>query len=245
MKCEIQPQEDCVMTVKKWISLLAALALLTSLAGCSSDGAIYVQSVESLTGMGGIAPGDRFAGLVVSEHVAEIRKDGDRRIAELLVKEGDDVKEGDSLFCYDTDELQLNLDKQRLEMQQLLATIDNHKAQINDLENQSRGLTGTEKLQYTVQIQSLQVDLKESELKIISKETEIQRSEEILEHAGMSVEDEIDALIKLDPEIIKEMERFSLYSLLALIPEGAPNYKPEYKVLAENMGKAEEVETCH
>ena len=171
------------MTVKKWISLLAALALLTSLAGCSSDGAIYVQSVESLTGMGGIAPGDRFAGLVVSEHVAEIRKDGDRRIAELLVKEGDDVKEGDSLFCYDTDELQLNLDKQRLEMQQLLATIDNHKAQINDLENQSRGLTGTEKLQYTVQIQSLQVDLKESELKIISKETEIQRSEEILEHA--------------------------------------------------------------
>ena len=171
------------MTVKKWISLLAALALLTSLAGCSSDGAIYVQSVESLTGIGGIAPGDRFAGLVVSEHVAEIRKDGDRRIAELLVKEGDDVKEGDSLFCYDTDELQLNLDKQRLEMQQLLATIDNHKAQINDLENQSRGLTGTEKLQYTVQIQSLQVDLKESELKIISKETEIQRSEEILEHA--------------------------------------------------------------
>ena len=68
--------------------------------------------------------------------------------------------------------------------------------------------------------------------------------EDVLAHAGMSVEDEIDALIKLDPEIIKEMENFSLYPLLALIPEGAPNYKPEYKVLAEG-GKAEqEVEVC-
>lgn len=171
------------MTVKKWICLVAILALLPVFSGCGSEGAVYVQSVESLSGMGGIAPGDRFAGLVVSEHVAEIQKDGDRRIAELLVKEGDDVKQGDSLFSYDTDELQLNLDKQRLELQQLLATIDNYKAQINELESQSRGLGGTEKLQYTVQIQSLQIDLKESELKINTKETEIRRSEEVLENA--------------------------------------------------------------
>ena len=171
------------MTVKKWICLVAILALLPVFSGCGSEGAVYVQSVESLSGMGGIAPGDRFAGLVVSEHVAEIQKDGDRRIAELLVKEGDDVKQGDSLFSNDTDVLQLNLDTQRLELQQLLATIDNYKAQINELESQSRGLGGTEKLQYTVQIQSLQIDLKESELKINTKETEIRRSEEVLENA--------------------------------------------------------------
>jgi hypothetical protein len=71
--------------------------------------------------------------------------------------------------------------------------------------------------------------------------------EDVLAHAGMSVEDEIDALVKLDPEIIKEMETFSLYSLLALIPEGAPNYKPEYKELAAGMAQKakEEVEACH
>jgi hypothetical protein len=43
------------------------------------------------------------------------------------------------------------------------------------------------------------------------------------------------------------METFSLYSLLALIPEGAPNYKPEYKELAAGMAQKakEEVEACH
>lgn len=87
--------------------------------------------------------------------------------------------------------------------------------------------------------------------RIISEMNKSSDIEEVLTHAGMSMEDEIDALIKLDPEIIKEMEKFSLYPLLALIPEGAPNYKPEYKELAAGMGHKtadkteEEVEACH
>ncbi len=85
--------------------------------------------------------------------------------------------------------------------------------------------------------------------RIISEMNEQHDIEDVLAHAGMTVEDEIDALIKLDPEIIKEMENFSLYALLALIPEGEPNYKPEYKILAEGgnveEAKEEEVEPCH
>ena len=83
--------------------------------------------------------------------------------------------------------------------------------------------------------------------RIISEMNQQHDIEDVLAHAGMSVEDEIDALTKLDPEIIKEMEMFSLYPLLALIPEGAPNYKPEYKELAAGFGKEseEEVESCH
>ncbi len=88
--------------------------------------------------------------------------------------------------------------------------------------------------------------------RIISELNKSSDIEEVLAHAGMSVEDEIDALMKLDPEIIKEMEKFSLYPLLALITEGAPNYKPEYKELAAGMVASdaqddvkEEVEPCH
>ncbi len=81
--------------------------------------------------------------------------------------------------------------------------------------------------------------------RVISEMNEQHDIEEVLAHAGMTVEDEIDALVKLDPEIIKEMEKFSLYALLALIPEGEPNYKPEYKLLAEGGTVDEEVEPCH
>ena len=174
------------MNMKKGLSVAVLLAMLVSLTACGTGSeAVYVQSVSALSSMGGIAPGDRFAGIVVSEHVAEIKKDSEKTIAELLVKEGDDVQEGTILFSYDTEELQLTLDKQKLELEQLNATIENYKSQIKDLEKDRNRASGTEKLQYTVQIQSTQVDLKEAELKVKTKEAEVERSEEILDNADV------------------------------------------------------------
>ena len=167
-------------------SAIAALAcaLCLTLAACGSSGnAVYVQSVERLAALGGIAPGARFLGLVVSEHTAEITKDGARTIEGLLVKEGDDVKEGQGLFSYDTEELQLNLDKKNLEAAQLQSTIETSQEKIKTLERERAGLTGTAKLQYTVEIQSAQVDLKEAELKLKTKEDEVKKAEELLNNA--------------------------------------------------------------
>ena len=83
------------MTRKGILSLSLVLCMLATLVGCGkTEAAVYVQSVAELAALGGIAPGDRFAGLVVSENVAEIQKDSDKVIGELLVREGDDVTEG-------------------------------------------------------------------------------------------------------------------------------------------------------
>ena len=173
------------MKMRKWLCLMLVLAMV-QLTGCGDGTAVYVQSVEDLMGMGAIAPGDRFAGLVVSENVAQIQKDAQRSVEELLVKEGDDVKEGQALFSYDTEEIQLNLDKQRLELEQLKATIEKTNAQIKELEKQSAWTSGTEKLQYSVQIQSLYVDVKEAELNVKTKESEVSSSEKILENATVT-----------------------------------------------------------
>ena len=167
--------------MKKWMVLLLTLCLLLS--GCGSSGGVYVQSVEVLSNMGGIAPGDHFLGLVVSEHVSEIKKDSDKAVQELLVKEGDDVKEGQELFSYDTDELQLNYDKKCLELEQLKASIDSYKSQIKQLENERAFVTGSEKLRYTLEIQSTQLDMKEAELKITTKEKEVEQAKELLENS--------------------------------------------------------------
>ena len=172
------------MRGNKMLCMLLAVVLLLGLTGCGAkEGAVYVQSVADLAALGGIAPGDRFAGVVVSENVVEINKDNDKSVAELLVREGDDVTEGQELFSYDTEELQLTLDKQRLELEQLNATIENYKDQIADLEKDRNRVGTADKLQYTVQIQSMQVDLKEAELNVKAKETEVSKSEAILENA--------------------------------------------------------------
>ncbi|MBP1920663.1 hypothetical protein [Youngiibacter multivorans] len=72
--------------------------------------------------------------------------------------------------------------------------------------------------------------------RIVEEKFENENIEEILMAAGMTVEDEINALRNVDPAIIAEMEEFELYSLLELVPEDSPNYKPEYKEKAKAKG---------
>ena len=171
------------MKGKKTMAAVLAILLVLSMAGCSDSTAVYVQSVKTLGAMGGIAPGDRFPGIVVSENVTEINKDGEKTIKELKVREGDDVEEGQELFSYDTDELTLALEKQKLELEQLYATTENYETQIKQLEKERGWASGNNKLEYTIEIQSMQLDLKEAEMNVKTKKAEIQASEALLEHA--------------------------------------------------------------
>ncbi len=172
------------MKLRKVISILLAVCMMACLSACASEeGAVFVQSVAELAGRGAIAAGDRFAAIVVSENVAEIERDSDKSIGELYVREGDDVTEGQELFTYDTEQLTLTLDKQRLELEQLNATIENYQSQIKDLEKARDKASEANKLQYIVQIQSTQVDLKEAELNVVAKQREVEKSENILENA--------------------------------------------------------------
>lgn len=171
------------MKQMKLMALVLCAALM--LCACSGSGGtgVYVQSVKDLMDVGGIAPGDRFAGVLVSENVSEIQKDQDKTVAELLVKEGDDVTEGQALFSYDTDQLQLTLDRQKLELEQLKAAIENYKVQIEELKAERNKAASSDKLEYTVQIQSVEVELKESQLNLVAKENAVAQSEQILLNA--------------------------------------------------------------
>lgn len=60
--------------------------------------------------------------------------------------------------------------------------------------------------------------------------------EEILAAAGMTIDEEREALSKVSPEVIRELEDYELWSLLALIPEDSPNFKPEYREKLSQKG---------
>ena len=169
------------MKLRKWLGMALVFCLALSMSGCGSqENAVYVQSVKDLSNLGGIAPGDRFPGMVVSENVTEIQKDQEKVIEALHVKEGQDVVEGQELFTYYMDQLQLALDKQRLELEQLKANIESYKSQIESLKKDEARATGSAKLQYTIEIQSLEVDLKEAELNLTAKEKEVAQTESML-----------------------------------------------------------------
>ena len=181
---------------KTCIMAILVLTLSLSLVACSAKtGGVYVQNVGDLSGFG-VTDGDRFPGVVVAENVTKIQRDADKTVGELFVKAGDTVKTGDQLFSYDTEQLQLNLDKQKLEQEQLEATIENYKDQISELENQRANAGSSQQLAYTVQIQTMQVDLKEAELNLKAKKTDVDKSEALLENAVVTspVDGQIQAI---------------------------------------------------
>jgi|SRR5690625_5102992 len=67
----------------------------------------------------------------------------------------------------------------------------------------------------------------------IEEKLETHDIEVILKEAGITPEEEAEALSEASPEIIQEMEELELYSLLAMIPKGSKNYKPEYQEKAK------------
>ena len=170
------------MRGKKWIALSLVLCMALGLAGCAEElPSVYVQNVGKLMNQSGVAPGDRFGGIVVSEDITQIEKDNEMTVEELLVRAGDDVKEGQALFSYDTQQLQLSVDKQKLEQEQLEASIENYELQIAELEKERNAATS--KLEYTLQIQSAQLDLKEAQINLRAKEDAVKQAEEMLRNA--------------------------------------------------------------
>ena len=170
--------------MKKAAAVLLTICLLLGLTSCAvKEKQVFVQKVSDLSQMGGLAPSDKFSGIVVSESVTEIQRDSDKVVENLYVREGDDVTEGQKLFSYDTEQLQLTLEKQKLELEQLTSSIENYGLQIAQLEKDRHRAYSADKLKYTLQIQTNQIDLKEAELKLKTKQSEIQKSEHLLANA--------------------------------------------------------------
>lgn len=170
--------------MKKAAAVLLAGCLMLGLTSCAvKEKQVFVQKVSDLSQMGALAPTDKFSGMVVSESITEIQKDSDKVVENLYVREGDDVTQGQKLFSYDTEQLQLTLEKQKLELEQLTSSIENYGLQIAQLEKDRDRAYSADKLKYTLQIQTNQIDLKEAELKQKTKQSEIQKSEHLLANA--------------------------------------------------------------
>ena len=71
----------------------------------TSEDAVYVDLVSAITGYGsGNGLIERYGGEVEPQATLEVKLENDRKIDECYVKEGDEVKEGQRLFSYDTQE---------------------------------------------------------------------------------------------------------------------------------------------
>ncbi len=165
--------------MKRLIAALCVTALCVSiLAGCgqSASGggeAVSVEAVSSIAAGGSLGLMDRYAGMVVAGETAEIQRDSNKTIGDTFVKEGDMVKAGDVLFSYDMEKMQLDLENLRLEKQREENSIVSAQAAIAELENERAKAKDSEKLSYTLQIDTKNADIRESQYNIGLKDRDI------------------------------------------------------------------------
>ena len=177
--------------MKRIVSIIAlCAAALGLLCGCGGSGgsgeAVSVMSVGLITGTGAVGTAEVFAGKVVSGATAELKRDADKTVLEVLVAEGDMVRAGDVLFSYDTEAMRLSLDKLVLELESLQNSITAARSQIRDLETQRSKASSDQQLSYTLEISAREADIREAEYNIALKEKEIEAMEASMENTEVT-----------------------------------------------------------
>lgn len=142
---------------------------------------VYVAPVSSITG-GMSASDPRYSGLVEPQKITKINKDDSRTVSEVLVQEGDTVSVGQALFSYDTGEVDLSIRQAELELEGIANQITTLQDQKTQLEKEQKDASKDDQFKYTVEIQSVELQIRTQEHERSVKQTELEKLQSSLEN---------------------------------------------------------------
>ncbi|MBO5371950.1 MAG: efflux RND transporter periplasmic adaptor subunit [Lachnospiraceae bacterium] len=143
---------------------------------------VYVEKVSTIMGS---ATGvwNRFSGVVEPQKMVEVNADAERTVSEVLVEVGDKVKKGEPLFHYDAEDIAMDLEQAKLEIENIDIEISGYKKQISELETEKKSAAEADKFEYTTQIQSVEMQVKQAEYDKSNKQLEIEKLEKKIEES--------------------------------------------------------------
>lgn len=152
----------------------AVVLIVRGTGGAGSDAHVYVQSVNAIMG-NSLGAQNRYMGVVESQETWDISLIENQTVKEIFVKVGDEVSEGTVLFEYDQNEMNLKISQAKLELEQMGNEIQGYQTQINELNAEKANAPQDEQFNYTVQIQSLQTSIQQSEYNQKAKKIELDK----------------------------------------------------------------------
>ncbi|MBQ1367977.1 MAG: HlyD family efflux transporter periplasmic adaptor subunit [Firmicutes bacterium] len=162
-----------------------------------ADGSeIYAVRISDIMGLNASDLGlnQRFSGIVEPQKTIEIQLESGRTTSEIFVEVDDAIKAGDPLFQYDTDEVLMKIEQGKLELEKIENSIITQQQQIEELKEQAEDAWGDTLLQYTIQIQEAEVNLKQTEYDRDVKKMEIEKNQKSIDQA--IVVSPIDGIIR-------------------------------------------------
>lgn len=165
---------------------LASAAVLAGIILTRTDGnaadKVYVEKVSGIMGSG-IGGNNRYMGVVEPQNSWDVKRDENRTVSEVFVEVGDEVAEGDDLFSYDVQEMELQAEQQELELESIDNEISDYNTQIADLQKEKAQAPADQQLDYTTRIQQLTMQIKQTEYSRKSKEAELSKTKKAIENS--------------------------------------------------------------
>ncbi|MDD7218959.1 MAG: efflux RND transporter periplasmic adaptor subunit [Clostridia bacterium] len=159
----------------------------------ADDNIVYVSKISTITGTES-ASANRFAGVVEPQETVNVQIESGRKVKEVEVKTGEEVKAGQLLFQYDLSSIQEDLQQAQLDLDRLKNEQISLADQIATLEAEKKKAKAEDQLSYTIEIETNKMDLKKNEYNQKSKAAEIEKLQNAT--SNTEVRSEIDGVIQ-------------------------------------------------
>jgi len=198
-----EEEEEAPKKSKKWLLIPAAAVLIAGgvfawmkFGGGSSSGQkAYVMAVSDVSSNAYISGvNQRFTGTVEAQSTKTVNPDSSRKLGETYVKEGDEVHAGDRLFSYDVSDLQLQLSQLDVDRQRINAQISDKKENIAELKSQKAQASSEMQMEYSIEIQQAETELKSLQYDLEAKQLEIDQTNKDLNNTDVT--SPIDGIVK-------------------------------------------------
>ncbi len=137
---------------------------------------------------------NRYAGVVEPQETVQVKIESGRKVKEVQVKTGEEVKKGQLLFQYDLDSIKQSLQEAQLALDRLKNESLSISDQITTLEAEKKKATADNQLSYTIEIETQKMNLKKNEYDQKSKQAEIDKLSQATQNT--EVRSEIDGVIQ-------------------------------------------------
>lgn len=153
----------------------------------SKEDAVYVTTVSSLTNTASGVQ-NRYAGVVEPQKTVKVKLDSSRKVKDVKVQVGQQVNPGSPLFEYDITSSEDDLTQAELELESLKNDYSGYEEQLKTLEKEKKEASKDDQLSYTIQIQTMKMNMKKNEYSQKTKAAEIEKLKKAAQNSMVTSE---------------------------------------------------------
>ena len=178
---------------KGWVRICVLILVLALLGVCfwsiyqcsagDGEGAAYVQPVSSIVSMGSVGLYSQYNGIVEAKDVIEINPSGSIPVKDCFVKAGSEVNEGDPLFCYDVDDLELQYTQLQIDVTGVENNLQTYREQLTSLRQKLTRAEEKDRYQLELDIQTAELEIRKAEYDLADKQRKAEEMQQFIDQS--------------------------------------------------------------